>query len=166
MSIASLADARIDRAQQTATSSPPTTQVARYIPTEAIGIYIAILALFNPLVPKPGQHLWQLNFTSRWVFLGLSLVGTGALVWLTYLAKARAAGHKGSGRDVPVFEIVIAMAAMAAWALALPDNPLQAFSWWQEGVSPVILTAATFLIPLVAAAIGEAPPIYEEPAIQ
>ena len=186
MSIASLTDARIHRtshsdrrtqtvsargkrehshtARRTITPLPAANQVARYIPTEAIGIYIAILALFNPLVPKPGQQLWQLDFHSRWWFFGISLIGTGALVWLMYLGKARAAGHKLDGPDIPVFEMLIAIAAMAAWALALPDNPLQSFSWWKEGISPVILSAATFLIPLVAAALGKSPPTYEEAA--
>jgi hypothetical protein len=185
MSIASLTDARIHRTSagdrrrrrvhvrahrgekapdrsRTITPLPGANQIARYIPTEAIAIYIGILALFAPLAQKPHTKVWQLDYTSRWYLFAAGLVGTAILVWLVYLGKSRAAGHKGPGRDVPVFEIAMAVLAMAAWAFALPDTPLQDFSWWQKGISPVILTAATLLIPVIASAWGKTPPTYEE----
>lgn len=187
MSIASLTDARIHRTSttdrrartvharagrttkaprpsRTLTPLPAANQLARYIPTEAIAIYVAVLALFTPLVANGRTKAWQLDYTSRWYLFAAGLVGTASLVWLVYLGKSRAAGHKGGGRDIPLFEMFVAMLAMAAWAFALPDTPLKDFSWWRAGVSSVILTAATLLMPLIASALGKTPPTYEEAA--
>jgi hypothetical protein len=136
--------------------------VARYVPTEAIAIYIAILAgAFGPLEVTPGQELSDLDYTGRWMFLGGSLIATAALVWLLYVGKARSEG--GSYSDIPAFEMAVAAIALAAWAFALPDTPLANFAFYGSWVPPVVLGATTLLIPAVASALGKTPPLYEEP---
>ena len=147
MSIASLTDARIHRTSagdrrrrgvhvrahrekkapdrsRTITPLPGANQIARYIPTEAIAIYVAILALYAPLAPKPHTHVWQLDYTSRWYLFAAGLVGTAILVWLVYLGKSRAAGHKGRGKDVPVFEIAMVVFAHGGVGLRPPRHAI------------------------------------------
>lgn len=189
MSIASLTDARLQRvanpdrrtvrvaarhtdrqtaaqtaATRTITPLPQATDLARYIPSEAIAIYVAVLALFSPLTPSSGGHVWQLDFRSRWWLFGLSLVFTAALTWLIYLGKRRQAGTRGPGRDLPIFELSVAVVAMAVWACALPDSPLLDFEFWDTKDASVLLLVATALIPVVANALGKTPPTYEEAA--
>ena len=103
MSIASMADAQIQRrrhdsrgrgraratagirAKREMTPLSEATDVARYVPTEAVGVYIAILAgAFSPLVPKAGQKASDLDYSSRWWFLLVMLAVTAAVVWLMY----------------------------------------------------------------------------------
>jgi uncharacterized membrane protein len=188
MSIAAMADARIQRQrhpdapkagarsrdagggaidpgdEKTAREITPlaaATNVARYVPTEAIAIYVAILAgAFGPLKVGPRQELSELDYTGRWIFLATSVIATVALVWLLYIGKARSEG--GSYRDVPVFEMAVAAVALTAWAFALPDTPLADFQFYGGWLPPVVLGLTTLLIPAVASALGKTPPTYEE----
>jgi hypothetical protein len=144
------------------TPLPAANSVARYVPTEAIAIYVAILAgAFGPLKVASGADLsTAFDFTSRWLFLAGSLVVTAGLVWLLYIGKARSQG--GPYREVPLFEMAVAMVALAAWAFALPDTPLADFSFYGDWLPPVVLGLTTFAIPAVASALGKTPPVYEE----
>jgi hypothetical protein len=180
VSIAAMTDARIQRrrpkqqarAQErgvpdviggaaAAVPLPAANALVRYIPTEAVAIYVAILAgAFQPLRPKPGQPLDQLDFTSRWLFLGIFLIATAGLVWLLYIGKARSAGEPYG--DVPLFEMAVAAIALAGWAFALPDSPLADFSFYGGWLPPVVLGLTTLTIPAVAAALGRTPTVYEQ----
>jgi uncharacterized membrane protein len=184
MSIAAMTDARIQRQRhaeaarpearprgvpgaygaaprRAITPLPAANAIARYVPTEALAIYVVILAgAFGPLEVRPGQSVSDLDFTGRWIFLAVSLLATAALVWLLYVGKARAEGRPY--RDVPVFEMAVAVVALGAWACALPDTPLADFAFYGGWVPPVVLGLTTAAIPAVASALGKTPPVYEE----
>lgn len=184
MSIASMADGAIQRKRvqagatvrvaprhapeataRTITPLKGANELARWIPTEAVALYTAILAgAFGPLSVPAGKALKDLNFSSRWLFYFAMLAATAALVWLIYAAKTRETPAKSPGkrRNVPVFEMGMAVAAMAAWAAALPDSPFATFDWYGEWFPPVVLSTSIVLLPLIAAAAGRTGPTYEE----
>lgn len=183
MSISSMTDASVQRKRITAgakTSVVPQTgsssgqgrtitplkqaaEVARYIPTEAIALYVAILAgAFGALTPKTGQKLYEFDFTSRWIFYVVMLVVTAALVWLVYAAKTHQNDIDRREHDVPVFEMVIAAVAMACWAAALPDSPFQDFKWYGGWFAAIVLSTSAAIIPLIAQALGKTAPTYVE----
>jgi cytochrome bd-type quinol oxidase subunit 2 len=176
MSIVGMADARIQRkridrgatplvvaadAPRTITPLKAATDVARYVPTEAIGLYIAILTgAFGALRLPPNKRLDQLDYSSRWHFYLIMLAVTAGLVWLIYAAKTRA--HDRRRRDVPVFEMAVAVIAMAAWAAALPDTPFADFHWYGGWFAGIALATTTAVLPLIAAAFGRDAPAYTE----
>lgn len=181
MSIVSMTDAAIQRkrvaegAPRTAVAAGAATttsgrtitplktasDVARYVPTEAIALYIAILAgAFGVLKATNGKQLYELDYSSRWQFYFIMLGVTAALVWLIYAAKTAASDRRK--RDVPVFEMVIATLAMAAWAAALPDTPFATYKWYGGWFSSITLTTTTALLPLIATALGKTAPTYVE----
>lgn len=183
MSIASMADAALQRKRvlnggptevvpqrgtsdaqgRTITPLKQAAELTRYVPTEAIALYVAILAgAFATLSPPAGKKVYQLDFTTRWVFYAVMLGVTAALVWLIYAAKTRQNAVDQRPRDVPVFEMAIAAAAMAAWAAALPDSPFESFKWYGGWFAPIVLSTSTAIIPLIAAALGKAAPTYVE----
>jgi uncharacterized membrane protein YdcZ (DUF606 family) len=195
MSLASIADARIQRQRQAQprrgvrslvtvrsaraegapdadrakpkrdiTPLPGATDLARYVPTEAIALYIPILAgAFSEPKAPTGKELHEADFSSRWWFFLGALVGTLALTYLIYAAKKRSeAGGWKPRKDIPVFEMTVALVAMAAWSVSLPDSPLLDFEWYGGWIAPVVLLGSTLLIPLVAAALGKIPPVYVE----
>jgi hypothetical protein len=143
-------------------------ELARWVPTEAIALYAAILAgAFGPLSVPAGKALEDLNFSSRWHFYFVMLGVSAALVWLIYAAKIRETPAKSPGKraNVPIFEMAMAVAAMAAWAAALPDTPFATFDWYGEWFPPVVLGTTTVLLPLIAAAAGRTAPTYEEATV-
>jgi hypothetical protein len=177
MSIASMADAAVQRKRtdsdtrstgagtRTITPLKGATDLARYIPTEAIAIYLAILTgAFAPLSPIAGKKSSDLDYTSRWHFYLIMLVATAALVWLMYAAKTRGSATDRRKHDVPVFEMAIAVAAMAAWEAALPDTPFADFSWYGGWFAAIVLSTTVALLPLVATALGKSAPSYDDPA--
>lgn len=146
------------------TPLPGATDIARYVPTEAIALYIPLLVgIFDAPVAPAQNEIHDADYTGRWWLFVWALVGTAILTLLIYIAKKRSAdGAWEKHKDLPVFEIVVAVVAMAAWALALPDTPLADFSWYDAWLAPVILLGTAAALPLVASALGKNPPIYVE----
>jgi hypothetical protein len=124
MSIASMADGALQRKRvatggttqvgarpdtgeaksRTITPLKGASEIARWIPTEAIALYIAILAgAFGALSVPNGKKLEDLDYTSRWIFYFVMLGVTAALVWLIYAAKNREAPAKAPNkkRNIP-----------------------------------------------------------------
>jgi hypothetical protein len=92
------------------------------------------------------------------------LAFTAGLVWLMYAAKQRQTPAKQPGKkhNVPLFEMVVAVIAMAAWAAALPDSPFEDFDWYGGWFAPILLSTTTTLLPLIAAAAGKTAPTYQQ----
>jgi hypothetical protein len=148
-------------AGRTITPLKGASDLARYVPTEAVAVYVAVLAgAFTAPTLSANQKLYQLDYTNRWWFFGAMLVVTAALSWLIYAAKTRTEDR--TRHDVPVFEMVIATVAMAAWAAALPDSPFADFKWYGGWFPPIVLGTTTALIPLIAEALGKTAPTYVE----
>jgi hypothetical protein len=158
MSIASMVDTKLtlQQAQDPRKASPkqpvgvPTNivnQITRWIPTETITVYVALLALVAPLAPHSP------SFTSRWVLFGLMTAANPIVVVLLIMAKK----ESGDKFKPPVFEMIIASIAFAAWAFALPDTPLSSISGYGITWNAAILTVTTTAITLVANALHRSP---------
>jgi hypothetical protein len=63
----------------------------------------------------------------------------------------------GDSFKLPVFEMIIAPIAFAAWAFALPDTPLSSISGYGIRWNTAILTVTTVAVTLVANALHKSP---------
>lgn len=158
MSIASMVDTKLtlQQAQDPRKANPEqpvgvstniVNQITRWIPTETITVYVALLALVAPLAPHSP------SFTSRWVLFGLMTAANPIVVVLLVMAKK----ESGDKFKLPVFEMIIASIAFAAWAFALPDTPLSSISGYGITWNAAILTVTTTAITLVANALHRSP---------
>jgi uncharacterized membrane protein len=170
MSLVSMVDTKLasQQAQDKSKPSPDqpigvstsiANQITRWIPTETISVYVALLALLAPLA----QH--SPSFTSRWVLFWLMTAANPVVVVLLVMAKKQPGTRlvmtkkRQSGGDplFPWFEIFIASIAFAAWAFALPDTPLNSVSGYSIRWNAAILTVTTAAISLVANALHKSP---------
>jgi hypothetical protein len=127
-------------------------QLVRWIPTETITLYVAYLALLTPITAEAGRRICDTgDFTGRWVGLVVFEVVTVLFVLLIYVAKLR--GTKQPFRW-PLWEMAAAAVAFAAWALALPDTPLQSICSYKVEIGGFLVLATTIAITVVADALG------------
>ena len=137
----------ISPAQPVGVSTNLVNQITRWIPTETITIYVILLALVAPLAAHSA------SFTSRWVLFSVITVANPVVVVLLAMAKTKNA----EAFKLPVFEMIIAPIAFAAWAFALPDTPLRAVSGYGIRWNTAILTITTVAITLIANALHKSP---------
>jgi hypothetical protein len=160
MSIAAMADAKLAREQAADPTQPSpdqpvgvstnlVNQITRWIPTETITVYVALLALVAPLQ----TNVSSTNFSSRWVLFWLLVAANPVVVVLMTMAKANSLANF----KVPYFEMVIAPVAFAAWAFALPDTPLKAFAGYDIKWNSAIVTVTTISVTLIANALHKSP---------
>jgi uncharacterized membrane protein len=123
------------------------SQITRWVPTETITIYVVLLALLAPLAGHSP------SFTSRWVLFSVITAINPVVVILLTMAKTKG----GDAFKFPVFEMIIASVAFAAWAFALPDTPLSSISGYQIKWNTAILTGTTVSIALLANALHRSP---------
>jgi hypothetical protein len=122
-------------------------QITQWIPTETITVYVALLALLAPLAGHSP------SFASRWVLFSIITAVNPVVVILLTMAKTKG----GDAFKFPVFEMVIAPVAFAAWAFALPDTPLGSISGYDIKWNTAILTGTTISIALLANALHRSP---------
>lgn len=123
------------------------SQVTRWVPTETITIYVTLLALLAPLTSH--SH----NFTSRWLLFSIIIAANPVVVILLTMAKTKA----GDAFKFPIFEMIVAPIAFAAWAFALPDTPLNSIHGYNIKWNTAILTGTTISIALLANALHRSP---------
>jgi len=159
MSIAAMVDAKLVREHTQTTATPagvPTNivnQLTRWIPTETITLYVALLAVFGPL-NATADNLCKLSFTSRWVAVAaFAVVSTLLALGLTY-GKARALNKRFTW---PWFEMATSPVAFAAWALALPDTPLQSICGYNSAIGAFIVLVTTVSLAVLASILGKSP---------
>jgi hypothetical protein len=152
-----MVDTRLAKQQGDQESSPspdkpvgvPTdiaNQITRWIPTETITIYVALLALLAPI----SKHA---SYESRWVLLGIVTAANPLVVLLLMKAKTQ----QGESIGFPWFEMLAASVAFVAWAFALPDTPLSSITAYQLKWNAAILLITTTAIVLVANALHKSP---------
>lgn len=122
-------------------------QITRWIPTETITVYVALLALVAP------EAAHKSSFASRWVLFGIIVAINPVVVILLAMAKSKT----WKLDKFPVFEMLIAPIAFAAWAFALPDTPLNSISGYNIKWNAAIVTVTTIGITLVANAFHQSP---------
>lgn len=170
MSLNGMVDAKLAREQGQNSQKPSLpspvgvetgviNQLTRWIPTESITIYVALLGLFGTMTIKDGQSLADLDYTARWgLMLGVA-VATPFIVVLLTMAKS-------DEFKWPVFEMVVGTGAFAAWAVALPETPLNDFSGYDVKFNGAILLVVTLLITLVANALKKSPRLDQSQTVQ
>ena len=134
--------------QPVGVSTSLVSQVTRWIPTETITLYVALLALLAPIGMSS-------SFTSRWVLFGI-MAGANPLV-VILLTMAKTDSGSTTRFKWPVFEMLIAPVAFAAWAFALPDTPLKAIGSYDIKWNTAIITVTTVGVTLVANALHKSP---------
>ncbi len=118
MSIASMVDTRSCSRAWTKTSPAKSLgistgivdQITRWIPTETITAYVALLALLAPL----SRH--APSYQSRWILLGIVVAANPVVVLLLAMAKSQ----PGDDFSFPVFEMLIAPIALRLGLLPCP----------------------------------------------
>lgn len=158
MSLASMVDTKlalqqaqgpnsIKQAESIGIATELLSQITRWIPTETITVYVALLALLAPLTGH--SH----NFTSRWLLFSIIIAANPVVVILLTMAKTKT----GDAFKFPIFEMIIASIAFAAWAFALPDTPLNSIPGYSIKWNTAILTGTTISIALLANALHRSP---------
>lgn len=114
-----------------------------YIPTEIITLYVAVLAAIGV-----ESQVTQAEWNAFWVFLA----ATPVVVWLVYGAKLRNADLPlplafGAW---PLWEMLAATIAFAAWAFALPQSPFAKFDWYAPALSGVVVLITSAVLGLLA----------------
>lgn len=98
-------------------------EITRYIPTEALTIYLALLGLIG---------VTSGDFTGRWIAFAIFAVATPGMVlvdWLILRRRDRQAKTK-AGKKLLYFNAAAATIAFVAWAFALPATPFAEFDFY------------------------------------
>lgn len=130
--------------------------IVKYIPTEVIAIYVAILAVYDPLkraVDDAGAELplHQSDFGSRWVLFWVMTAATPLITLLifVYRAKMVETGPSAVRWDKWVYASLAAIVGLAVWASALPDSPGFDFEFWKVGISGIALLIFSLVMPMI-----------------
>lgn len=130
-------------------------QLVRWIPTEIIALYVAWIALLNPVTAPAGKTVCTVgDFGGRWASVVAFAVATPIIVVAIHLTKVRATKQPFRW---PLFEIGAAGVAFLAWAFALPDTPLEDFCGYKVEVGAFLVLGTSIAIGLVAGATGHEP---------
>lgn len=125
-------------------------QLVKYVPTEAITIYVAVLAAMGDVKPPKGKKLYEADFSGPWVVIVIMVLATLAMtLGLGYRAQRNA---QPTGKfKVPYFDIGAACLAFGVWALALPSTPLRDIKGYDYSAwNPVIILVGTATISFAA----------------
>jgi hypothetical protein len=139
------------------TSPSPLATLVKYIPTETITLYVAVLAALGDVrVPKNGK-ISDANFASHWIWMWV-LAGVTVLLTLglSYRAQKNSAKDKSARFKVPYFDISAAFAAFIVWALSLPSTPLRDIAGYDYSAwNSVIILGGTIAIATTAYVFGK-----------
>jgi hypothetical protein len=128
--------------QAAAGPSDVLTRLTDFIPTEAVALYVAILAF---LVPKD-VALEAQDFTSRWVLaIGVAV----AAVLFGVGIYRRAVLDRGGTFRWPFRRTVTVVLAYGAWVFAIPASPLNSFGWYTGSIGAVVGIAVSAVIALI-----------------
>src|SRR4051812_17448091 len=136
MSIVGMVDNKV--ALEKAKTTPPATavgvptnivnQLVAFIPTEIITLWVALLAVLVDPKPPKGKKICQADWGPHWI---LAAVFAGLAVLLTLgLAYRKFKDTPGIDFKLPVFQLVAAPVAFLAWAVSLPETPLNSACWY------------------------------------
>ncbi len=117
--------------------------VTTYVPTETLTLYVALLAVLQPIdstSASPTTGLW----VAFWIFLAF----TPTAIWITYATKVKSDSKKIPWKPSywPLWEMIAGTVAYIAWAFSLPDSVFSVYSWYSTPIAGfVILVTSTIL---------------------
>ena len=121
-------------------ASDSAEQLARYIPTEVVTVYVAIVAAQQQAAASEDT-----KWVTFWIMLGLTPVVT----WLLLAIRLRASKMPLpiNPKQWPYWKAIAACIAFTAWAFALPETPFKSVAWYADGAygSPVLLATTVLL---------------------
>jgi protein-S-isoprenylcysteine O-methyltransferase Ste14 len=124
------------------------TELARYIPTEAIGLYTAIL----PFLVTDGTPLSEQNYTGRWILAGG--VTVAAVLFAVGVYRKEVLQRKGDFKW-PIKRTLTVIFAFAAWVMVIPGSPFQDFSWYTSAIGGIVGLVAVAALALFNLWFGE-----------
>jgi len=124
--------------------------VTTFIPTEVLTLYVSAVAALGSIQNSEGHDV------GRWIPFYTFLAATPMLVWIAFATKLKASNKPipAAPKRWPVWEMVAATLAFAAWAFALPNTPFVQFTWYSGGL-------AGFLILIVSGGLGAVAPLMQ-----
>jgi hypothetical protein len=129
---------RIETGEPTLTRSAATTatkddylgRLAKYIPAEVVGLYVAMVAA----APTTNPHY----STILWVIFFLNAVLVPIYMWIVTSRE---------GKKPLMLQIVLASLAFPVWAFAM-GGPFTQFSWYQGWMASMLLMFVTVVFGL------------------
>ena len=117
-------------------------QIARYIPSEVLTVYVALIGAM-----KEANASKDAKLNGFWVTFALVPV----VVWCIFAAKMRANALPLplNPKSWPFWKMIAALVAFTAWAYALPAGPFAECSWYQPAYSQVALLGTTAALALL-----------------
>jgi hypothetical protein len=136
-------------------SSGPLSQLVKYIPTETIALYIAVLGALGDIKAPPHKEISDADFSSRWIWMYVLLVATLVLtLGLSYRSQKDTAPQ--AKFKLPIFEICAAGVAFLIWALSLPSTPLRDIGGYDYNAwNTVIILGGTVIVATAAYVLGK-----------
>jgi hypothetical protein len=124
------------------------TELTRYIPTEAIGLYTVIL----PFMVSEGKPLTEQNFTGRWLLsLGVAIL---ALLFAVGVYR-KEVKSRGQEFHWPPKRTITVLVAFVAWVMVIPGSPFQDFSWFSPVIGGIVGFATVAVLGLFSLWFGE-----------
>jgi hypothetical protein len=136
------------------TSAGPLATLVKYIPTETITLYVAILAALGDISVPNGGKISDANFASRWIWVWVMVAVT---VLLTLGLSYRSQKNTSAARfRIPYFEVTASAAAFVVWALSLPTTPLRDIAGYDYSAwNSVIILGGTIAIATTSYVLGK-----------
>jgi len=122
-----------------------------YLPTEALTLYVALVAALQPQANAAGTVTSTSN-TGHWIAFWIFLVFTPLAVWITFATRL-ASDNKQlplRPRYWPRWEMTAGTLAYVAWAVGLPDSPFARFSWYSPAVAGFVVLVTSTLLGMLA----------------
>lgn len=117
------------------------TELTRYIPTEAVGLYTAALPfLVSNTIPLSDQH-----YTGRWILVGA--VAFFAVLYAVGVFKNEIE-KRGEHFRWPPKRTVVILFSFVAWVMVIPGSPFEDFSWYTPSLGALVGLGATAALSL------------------
>jgi uncharacterized membrane protein YbhN (UPF0104 family) len=114
-------------------------KLTKYIPTEAIALYVAIL----PFLVREDVPLEAQDYTTRW-FLAAG-VGVLAVVFAVGVYRRAILDRGGAFRWPPRMTATVVL-AYTAWVVAIPGSPVNDFGWYSPALGAVVALVVSAVI--------------------
>jgi hypothetical protein len=124
------------------------SELTRYIPTEAVATYTAIL----PFLVSDSSPLSEQNYTGRWILAGAVAVAAVLFAVGVYKSEIEARGKKFRW---PPKRTGVVLFAFVGWVFVIPGSPFASFGWYTPSIGAIGGIAANTVLALVTLWFGQ-----------